>query len=76
MNKLKRSTYQVLVALGLIGFASLANATSSPPDFSSLTSAVDFSTTTSAIMTVFSNLAVVYIVIKGGGLILGRIRGR
>lgn len=45
-----------------------------PPDFSTLTGAVDYSTATTAIMTVFGALGVVYIVLAGGRLILNQMR--
>jgi hypothetical protein len=47
-----------------------------PPDFTSLTAAVDFSTVQSAIMTIFAALATVYILILGGRMILSRVKGR
>lgn len=71
MKKIKSLLFIVLGAFGL-GF--MAPVFALPPDYSDLTEAVDFSTTTTAIMGIFAALAVVYIVIKGGSLILQRIR--
>jgi len=47
-----------------------------PPDFTDLTEAVDFSTAVTAIMTVFAAVAVMYIVMRGGRMILSAIGGR
>jgi hypothetical protein len=45
------------------------------PDFSTLTDSVDFSTAITAILLVMAGLASVYIVMKGGSLILSKLRG-
>lgn len=45
-----------------------------PPDFSTLTTAVDFSTVITALLTIMAALAGVYIVMRGGSLILSKIR--
>lgn len=45
-----------------------------PPDFTPLTSAVDFSTVISAVLGIMAALAGVFIVMRGGSLILGKIR--
>lgn len=45
------------------------------PDFTTLTASVDFSTATAAILLVMAGLAGVYIVMKGGALILSKLRG-
>lgn len=44
------------------------------PDFSTLTAAVDFSTVQTAIMGVFATIAGIYVIIRGGGLVLSKIR--
>lgn len=62
----------LLAALALFAISFAANATG--PDFSSLTTAVDFSTTITAILGVFAGLAGVFIIIRGGTLILDKIR--
>lgn len=62
----------LLVSVAAVTGAS--NALAVGPDFSTLTNSVDFSTVTSAIMGIFAALATVYIVIRGGGLILSKIR--
>jgi hypothetical protein len=45
------------------------------PDFTTLTDSVDFSTAIAAILLVMAGLAGVYIVMKGGSLILSKLRG-
>lgn len=45
-----------------------------PPDFSTLTAAVDFSTTEAAVLVIMASLATLYILIRGGSLILSKIR--
>lgn len=45
-----------------------------PPDFSTLTTGIDFSTAITAILAAMAALAGVYIVMKGGQLILSAIR--
>lgn len=46
------------------------------PDFTTLTSAVDFSTATTAIMSIFGLLAVVYVAMKGGSMIMSVLRSK
>lgn len=46
------------------------------PDFSGLTSQIDWTTAIAAILLVMGGLAGVYIVMKGGDLILTKLRGR
>lgn len=62
----------LLSALTLLGFS--FDAFALPPDFTTLTDAVDFSTAQTAILSVFASLSVVYILIRGGSLIIERIR--
>lgn len=45
-----------------------------PPDFTTLTAAVDFSTVITAVLGIFAALASVYIVVAGGRMILTRLR--
>lgn len=45
------------------------------PDFTTLTAAADFGTAQAAILVVMAALAGVYIVMKGGSLILSKLRG-
>jgi hypothetical protein len=59
------------------GFVSMifgGTAFADPPDFSTLTDAVDFSTVTAAILLVFAAVATVYILMRGGEMILAKIR--
>jgi hypothetical protein len=51
-----------------------SSAFADPPDFSALTAAVDFSSVQSALLTVMATLAAVYIIMRGGSLILSKIR--
>lgn len=46
------------------------------PDFTGLTGQIDWSTAIAAILLVMGGLAGVYIVMKGGDLILTKLRGR
>jgi hypothetical protein len=45
-----------------------------PPAFTTLTAAVDFSTVISSLLTIMAALAGVFIVMRGGSLILSKIR--
>lgn len=45
-----------------------------PPDFSTLTAAVDFSTVITALLGIMASLAGVYIVMRGGSMVLQKIR--
>lgn len=58
------------LALSALSFS----ASAAGPDFSTLTSAVDFSTVITAILAVFAALAGVFVVTRGGQLILEKIR--
>ncbi|ATG90522.1 hypothetical protein [Methylomonas koyamae] len=59
-------------AMVLALFSSVSRA--APPDFSDLTDAVDFSTLNTALLAVFAALAAVFILLRGGSLILAKIR--
>ncbi|ANE57485.1 hypothetical protein AYM39_21385 [Methylomonas sp. DH-1] len=61
-----------LMAFGLEAFAEAPE----PPDFTSLTEAVDFSTVKTALMAIMAALAAVFIVSRGGSMILRKIGGR
>lgn len=45
------------------------------PDFTGLTSQIDWSTAIAAILLVMGGLGGVYVVMKGGSLILSKLRG-
>ena len=59
----------------LMAVAAAVNANAAAPDFSTLTAAVDFSTVTSATLAILASLAGVYIIWKGGKMILRAIKG-
>lgn len=67
-----KTLIQTLIALFLMTLG--LNAFADPPSFTTLTAAVDFSTVISSVLTVFAALAGVYIVMKGGRMILGSIK--
>lgn len=52
-----------------------ANAVVVPPDFSTLTAAVDLSTVIVAILAIAAILAGVYVAIKGAKTVIGMIKG-
>lgn len=45
------------------------------PDFSTIITAVDFSTVISSLTSIFSSLAGVFVIMRGGALIVSKIRG-
>ena len=47
-----------------------------PPNFTTLTAAVDYTTATAAILLVMAGLAGVYIVMGGGSMILAKLKSR
>ncbi len=71
MNK---SKHYIAGFIGLflmfLGFDAMAVA----PDFSAITTVVDFSTVISGIVSIMAALAGVYIISRGGSMILGKIR--
>ena len=64
----------VAVSVAAAGFALPIFAAG--PDFTGLTGPIDWSTAIAAILLVMGGLAGVYIVMKGGDLILSKLRGR
>lgn len=74
MSKVNKWLARTAVAVG--GMAAAVPAFATGPDYTSLTSAVDFTTTITAILAVMALLAGLYLVIKGGKVILGVLRGR
>lgn len=60
--------------LAMVGGAAFAQEAPLGPDFSSLTSAVHFDTAQAAILGIMAALAVLYVVIRGGSLVLSKIR--
>lgn len=63
-----------LAAVGALVGASGAMAAG--PDLTSLTTAVDFGTVTTAVLAIAGSLALVYIAMKGAGIVLGMLKGR
>jgi hypothetical protein len=74
MKKLFKSMVATTAMVLCAFFGLFSNAFAVPPDFTTLTDSVDFSTAQTAILSVFAALAVVYILIRGGSLIIERIR--
>lgn len=70
MSKLKALRRLALVSV----FVAPGFALAVPPDFSSLTGAVDFSTVGVAVLAIGALLAVPYVVMKGARLVIGMIR--
>lgn len=70
---LKTVRSRALVALAAL--LAVANANAAAPDFSTLTAAVDFSTVITATLGILASLAGVYIIWKGGKMILRAIKG-
>lgn len=70
----KKSNFAKVVLLGLAA-AGTTISFAAPPDFSSLTTAVDLSTVITAIMAIAAVLAGVYVAIKGAKVVIGMIRG-
>jgi hypothetical protein len=62
-------TFLVLMLSFIVG-----PAFAEPPAFTTLTAAVDFSTVISSLLTIMAALAGVFIVMRGGSLILSKIR--
>lgn len=52
-----------------------AQAATTNPDFSTLTSGIDFSTVTTGVLAVAATLITVYIAIKGAKILIGMVRG-
>ena len=67
----------VTVALLAVSLAIAAPAAFAlPPDFTSLTTAIDMSTTSAALLLAASALIGVYILWKGANMIMGAFKGR
>ena len=64
----------VAISVAAAGFALPVLAAG--PDFTGLTGQIDWSTAIAAILLVMGGLAGVFIVMKGGDLILAKLRGR
>lgn len=60
-------------ALAVMGGTAFAQETT-PPDFSTLTGAVDYSTVITAIMTIAAGLVGVYLAMAGARLVLSMLR--
>ena len=66
-----------LVTLVVLASAFVAPATYAvPPDFTSLTTAIDMSTTSAALLLAAASLIGVYILWKGANMIMGAFKGR
>ena len=73
LSKVKALFVAAMVAItGL--FAGVV--TAAPPDFTTLTDAVDYSTVQSSLLTVAGALAVVFILWAGASMILGALKKR
>jgi hypothetical protein len=70
MKFIKSALGAVASLFGMVGAAHAA-----PPDFSTLTTAVDFSTVVTAIMAVAAALVVVYVAWKGAKMVISAVRG-
>jgi hypothetical protein len=64
-----------LIAVVVLSVAAGVASATTGPDFSGLTSQVDWTTAIAAILLVMGGIASVYIVMKGGSLILSKLRG-
>ncbi len=67
------STYLKMFLALMLSFI-VGPAFADPPSFTTLTAAVDFSTVISSLLTIMAALAGVFIVMRGGSLILSKIR--
>ncbi len=61
--------------VALLGLFAVGAAMAAPPDYSSLTGAIDFSTTITAVLAASAALMAVYIVWKGASLIIRAVKG-
>lgn len=77
MFKNKISRVGAMVGAGLSGviLAPAAFAQATPPDFSTLTTAIDLSTVITAVMAVGAVMVGVYVAIKGAKIVLQMVRG-
>lgn len=70
---------KVLVTAAILSVAMVLAAPAAyalPPDFTSLTSAIDMSTTSAALLLAAAALIGVYILWKGANMIMGAFKGR
>ncbi len=68
--------FKVFFFLMLALFASLAGATGTTPDYSGITANVDWTTTLAALSLIMGGLGGVYMLLRGGDMILARLRKR
>jgi hypothetical protein len=68
-------TVRSLQLAALASLVAVASANAAAPDFTTLTAAVDFSTVITATLSILASLAGVYIIWKGGKMILRAIKG-
>lgn len=73
MLKSKLAHLGAVVSGVVLAPAAFAQAT--PPDFTTLTSAIDLSTVTTAVMAVGAVMVGVYVAIKGAKIVLQMVRG-
>lgn len=66
----------VSVGAGALALASSGSALALPPDYTSLTDAIDLSTTSAALLLAAAALMGVYILWKGATMIMGAFKGR
>ncbi|WP_018507905.1 hypothetical protein [Thiobacillus thioparus] len=83
VKKIGRDAYAVfdnatgkVVAVGTAAMVAAGNAMAVPPDYTSLTSAIDMSTTSAALLLAAAALIGVYILWKGATMIMGAFKGR
>lgn len=74
MNKMTKFLGRMAVISG--GVMVAVPAFAAGPDFSSLTSSIDFSSASASILAIFGLLGSVYVVMKGGSLIMSVLKGR
>ncbi|WP_296894317.1 hypothetical protein [Thiobacillus sp.] len=66
----------VAFGAGALALSQSASAVAVPPDYTSLTSAIDMSTTSAALLLAAAALMGVYILWKGATMIMGAFKGR
>jgi len=75
LNALKSKLVRGTAAVSGVLLAPVAFAQATPPDFSTLTSAIDFSTVITGVMAVAGVMVGVYVAIKGAKIVLQMVRG-
>lgn len=82
-KKIGRDAYAIIdnatgavVAVGTAAMVASGSAMALPPDFTSLTTAIDLTSVSAAALTALAALMGLYLVISGGKTIVGFFRGR